>query len=59
MDIDVYDAASWSVVTPLSQWSIANCSKPIDIPDFTRGAWKSNRPVDISLSEGNTTRVRK
>ncbi len=59
MDIDVYDAASWSVVTPLSQWSIANGSKPIDIPDFTRGAWKSNRPVDISLSEGNTTRVRK
>ena len=38
LDIDVYDAAAWSVIIPLSQWSEANNSKPIEIPDFTRGA---------------------
>lgn len=58
MDIDVYDAASWSVITPLSQWSLSNRSKPVNVPDFTRGAWKTNQPVDISLSKGNTTTVR-
>lgn len=58
MDIDVYDAAAWSVITPLSQWSLANNSKPIEVPDFTRGAWKTNQPIDISLSEGANTSVR-
>ncbi|MDD4592700.1 MAG: acetylgalactosaminidase, partial [Parabacteroides sp.] len=58
MDQDVYDAASWSAIIPLSKWSVANGSKPIDIPDFTRGAWRSNQPVDITLSEGATTSVR-
>lgn len=58
MDIDVYDAAAWSVIIPLSEKSVSNRSKPVDIPDFTRGAWRTNQPVDISLSEGNTTTVR-
>lgn len=58
MDIDVYDAAAWSVITPLSEKSVANHSKPFDIPDFTRGSWKTNQPVDITLSEGNTTTIR-
>lgn len=58
MDIDVYDAAAWSVITPLSQWSLANNSKPIEVPDFTKGAWQKNQPVDISLSEGADTSVR-
>lgn len=58
MDQDVYDAASWSAIIPLSKWSVANGSKPIDVPDFTRGAWRSNQPVDITLSEGATTSVR-
>jgi len=58
MDMDVYDAAAWSCITPLSEWSIANGSKPIDIPDFTRGAWKTNKPVDLTLNGGGTTKVR-
>lgn len=57
MDQDVYDAASWSVITPLSEWSVANGSKPIEIPDFTRGAYKTNQPLDLTLSEGGTTQV--
>lgn len=58
VDMDVYDAAAWSSISPLSEWSVANRSAPIDIPDFTRGAWKSNAPVDISLKEGANTDVR-
>ncbi len=58
MDIDVYDAAAWSVIIPLSEKSVSNHSKPVEIPDFTRGAWRTNYPVDISLLEGNTTTIR-
>ena len=43
--IDVYDAAAWSCISPLSEQSIAKGSKPMDIPDFTRGKWKTNQPV--------------
>lgn len=43
LDQDVYDAASWSVVTHLSAMSVAERSRPVDFPDFTRGRWK-NRP---------------
>ena len=40
-DMNVYDAAALSAVTPLSEWSVANGSQPIDFPDFTRGRWQS------------------
>ena len=58
LDQDVYDAALWSVIAPLSEWSVANRSNSIDVPDFTNGAWKTNTPVDITLSQGGTTGVR-
>ncbi len=45
-DIDVYDAAAWSVIVPLTEASVAGRSKPVDIPDFTRGKWKIRPPVD-------------
>ena len=58
VDMNVYDAATWSVIAPLSEWSVANRSAPIDIPDFTNGSWKRNLPHDISLQQGGTTQVR-
>ena len=58
MDMDVYDAASWSCITPLSEWSIANKSNSIEVPDFTRGAWKTNAPVDLTMKGAGTTEVR-
>ncbi|MGV3602191.1 MAG: Gfo/Idh/MocA family protein [Dyadobacter fermentans] len=58
LDQDVYDAASWSVISPLTEWSVANRSNSIDIPDFTNGSWKKNRPVDIALKEGGNTEVK-
>jgi predicted dehydrogenase len=58
LDQDVYDAATWSCITPMSEWSVANRSNSIDIPDFTGGSWKTNKPVPITLEGGGTTKVR-
>lgn len=44
---DVYDAATWSVITPLTEKSVAGRGVPVEIPDFTRGKWKSRAPVPI------------
>jgi hypothetical protein len=40
-DMNVYDAVALSVVTPLSEWSVANGGRPVEFPDFTRGRWKT------------------
>ena len=39
MPIDVYDTASWMVITPLSEKSIKEGGSPVQIPDFTRGKY--------------------
>ncbi|WP_276480471.1 Gfo/Idh/MocA family oxidoreductase [Paraflavitalea pollutisoli] len=57
VDMDVYDAAAWSCIGPLSEWSVAHRSNSIDVPDFTRGAWKTNNPVDILLTQAGSTKV--
>ena len=59
LDQDVYDAASWSSVIPLSGRSVDKRSKTVDIPDFTRGGWQTNKPVDLTLNGGANTTVRK
>ncbi len=59
LDQDVYDAALWSSIGPLSEWSVANRSNSIDVPDFTAGSYKINKPVDLSLSKGGNTGIRK
>jgi len=46
-DMNVYDAAALSVITPLSEWSVANRSRPIDVPDFTRGRWAQWPKLEI------------
>jgi predicted dehydrogenase len=58
LDMTVYDAALWSAVGPLSEWSVAHRSSPVDIPDFTCGSWKSNKPLmDINLLKGGNTKM--
>jgi predicted dehydrogenase len=42
--IDVYDAATWLAITPLSEASIATGSSPQAFPDFTRGRWTDRKP---------------
>ena len=34
--------ATWSVISPLTEKSVANKSAPVDFPDFTRGKWMTN-----------------
>ena len=55
--MDVYDAAAWCSVTPLSIWSVANRSNSVDVPDFTGGSWMINKPVDLTLRGGGDTSV--
>jgi hypothetical protein len=57
LEQDVYDAALWSVIAPLSEWSVANRSNSIEVPDFTCGSWKANTPVDPNLAQGGNTKV--
>jgi hypothetical protein len=47
LDQDVYDAATWSVISPLSEQSVAKRGRSMDIPDFTRGKWKTMEPLGI------------
>jgi hypothetical protein len=54
-DVDVFYGNS---LVLLSVCLITKKSKTTDIPDFTRGAWKTNKPVDITLNGGATTNVR-
>jgi hypothetical protein len=46
-DMNVYDAAALSVVCELTDRSVADRSRPQDIPDFTRGKWKTTPPLGI------------
>ena len=43
--LDVYDLATLYAITPLSEKSIAMDGALMEIPDFTRGKWKSRKPV--------------
>jgi hypothetical protein len=58
LDMSVYDAATWSVIAPLSEWSVAHRSNSVDVPDFTCGSWQTNRPgMDIMLEKGGRTKI--
>jgi hypothetical protein len=46
-DMDVYDAAAWSVLTELSERSVSRRAEPSEIPDFTRGGWRIRQPLGI------------
>jgi len=43
--LDVYDAAAWSAITPLSERSIELGNETVDFPDFTGGQWMYRKPV--------------
>ncbi len=47
MDQDVYDAAAWSSIFPLSCASVAARGNSQDVPDLTRGAWEKTRPLSV------------
>jgi len=45
--IDVYDMASWMVITALSEISIAQGGTVQEIPDFTNGKWMIRERKDV------------
>ena len=51
-DMDVYDGAAWSAVSELSERSIQGRGRPVDFPDFTRGAWRGREPLGIVTVQG-------
>jgi len=44
---DVYDAATWSAVVPLTIESVSGKSGTLSFPDFTNGTWKTRPPIEI------------
>jgi hypothetical protein len=43
--MDVYDAAAWSAITPLSEQSIELGNETVEFPDFTGGQWMYRKPA--------------
>jgi hypothetical protein len=43
--LDVYDAASWSVISALSERSVSQGGAPQAFPDFTGGKWVVRKPT--------------
>jgi predicted dehydrogenase len=43
--MDVYDAATWSAIIPLSETSIEKGNETVEFPDFTSGQWMYKKPV--------------
>jgi predicted dehydrogenase len=47
---DVYDAVTWSAITPLSETSIQMGGESVEFPDFTNGKWMY-RKNDFAVGE--------
>ncbi len=47
MPIDVYDAAAWMSISYLTEQSIAQNGASVEIPDFTKGAYKTRKAQDV------------
>ena len=47
LDMDVYDLAATSCLCELTETSDRSGSKPVPVPDFTRGNWRNVKPWDI------------
>jgi predicted dehydrogenase len=43
--LDIYDSVLMSCIVPLSGLSIKAGSKPVKVPDFTRGRWQTAKPT--------------
>ena len=54
LDMDVYDLAATSCLCELTETSVRNGSKPLSVPDFTRGNWRNAKPwgvVNVDLKK--------
>ena len=55
LDMDVYDLATWCSICELSERSVRGGSKRMDVPDFTRGAWRT--PVALADMDVDLTKL--
>jgi hypothetical protein len=46
-DMNVYDAAALSSLVGLTVQSVSQKSRPVTVPDFTRGRWKAHPPLGL------------
>lgn len=51
LDMDVYDLAEWCCLIPLTALSLEHGSAPVQIPDFTRGAWNRVDKVEFAIKK--------
>ena len=54
LDMDVYDLAATSCLCELTEISVRSGSKPVSVPDFTRGNWRNVEPwgvVNVDLKK--------
>ena len=47
LDMDVYDLAATACLCELTELSADRRGRTYDIPDFTRGGWRTNKPLGI------------
>ena len=62
LDMDVYDLAATSCLCELTETSVRNGSKPVSVPDFTRGNWRNVEPwgvVNVDLKKMGLDSVKK
>ncbi len=62
LDMDVYDLAVTSCLCELTETSDRSGSKPVAIPDFTRGNWRNVKPwgiVNVDLKKMGLDKVKK
>jgi predicted dehydrogenase len=46
-DWDVYDSVTSGAIVPLTEASVANKSRAVDFPDFTKGKWKNSPRITL------------
>lgn len=53
VDMDVYDLASWCCLAELGSRSIKAGFVPVEVPDFTRGAWEKRQGMSYAFKDGS------
>lgn len=64
LDTDVYDLAAWSSMVDLTRISVQSGSRPVECPDFTRGAWRTTKgfaidDMDLTKLPGNFKNIKR
>jgi hypothetical protein len=47
LDQDVYDGVTWSSLVELTERSVLKGGSAVEVPDFTRGAWRTAQPLGV------------